>query len=189
MELISCYDSGTYNIEEPVTSVENLEHQLSNDWLGYGVEGLGFEYWQWYKCFLYPNRLWDLTSFIFYGGGGVKITIHVSLVLTFIVSGAVTIIPYSVQRVSSVKTQLIYCQLKWRHVSTHRVIIRPIIEPCLTLWRRIFFFNFSTTVYKMWITQEPKKVALWNKRHFEEKKTESVQHVWNILYVYLLNNI
>jgi len=32
---------------------------------------------------------------------------------------------------SSVKTELIYCQLKWRHVSTHRVIIRPIIEPCL----------------------------------------------------------
>ena len=30
---------------------------------------------------------------------------------------------------------------------------------------------------KMWIIQEPKKVALWNKRHFEEEKTESVQHV------------
>jgi hypothetical protein len=29
----------------------------------------------------------------------------------------------------------------------------------------------------MWIIQEPKKVALWNKRDFEEKKTESVQHV------------
>ena len=25
-------------------------------------------------------------------------------------------------------------------------------------------------VCKMWIIQEPKKVALWNKRHFEEKK-------------------
>ena len=41
----------------------------------------------------------------------------------------------------------------------------------------LFFFNFGTPVYKMWITQEPKKVALWNKRHFEEKKTESVHHV------------
>jgi hypothetical protein len=29
----------------------------------------------------------------------------------------------------------------------------------------------------MWIIQETKKVALWNKRHFEEEKTESVQHV------------
>ena len=39
----------------------------------------------------------------------------------------------------------------------------------------------------MWIIQEPKKVALWNKRHFVEEKTESVQHVQNIQYVYLLN--
>ena len=30
------------------------------------------------------------------------------------------------------KKQLIYRQLKWQHVSTHKVIIRPIIEPCLT---------------------------------------------------------
>jgi hypothetical protein len=37
----------------------------------------------------------------------------------------------SIPRVSSVKTHLIYCQLKWRHVSTQGVIIRPIIEPCL----------------------------------------------------------
>jgi len=37
----------------------------------------------------------------------------------------------SIARVSSVKTHLIYCQLKWRHVSTQGVIIRPIIEPCL----------------------------------------------------------
>ena len=34
---------------------------------------------------------------------------------------------------------------------------------------------------------EPKNVALLNKRHFEEEKTESVQHVWNNQYVYLLN--
>ena len=26
-------------------------------------------------------------------------------------------------------------------------------------------------VCKMWIIKEPKKVTLWNKRHFEEKKT------------------
>jgi len=32
-------------------------------------------------------------------------------------------------RLGLVKTQLIYCQLKWRHVSTHRVTIRPITEP------------------------------------------------------------
>jgi hypothetical protein len=32
------------------------------------------------------------------------------------------------------------------------------------------------TVCKMWIIQETKKLALWNKRYFEKKK-ESVQHV------------
>ena len=42
----------------------------------------------------------------------------------------------SIQRVTSVKTQLIYCQLKWRHVSTRRVIFRLIIEPCLTFRHR-----------------------------------------------------
>jgi hypothetical protein len=31
----------------------------------------------------------------------------------------------------SVKTQLIYCQLKWRNISTQGVIIKPIIEPCM----------------------------------------------------------
>ena len=44
---------------------------------------------------------------------------------------AQTIFNRSILKVSSVKTQLIYCHLKWRHVSTHRVIIRLIIEPCL----------------------------------------------------------
>jgi len=32
----------------------------------------------------------------------------------------------------------------------------------------IFFLNFSTPVYKMWIIQEPNKLELWNKLHFEE---------------------
>jgi hypothetical protein len=41
-----------------------------------------------------------------------------------------------------------------------------------------FFFSiFSTPVFKMWIIQEPNKVALCNKRHFEEKETEIMQHV------------
>ena len=41
----------------------------------------------------------------------------------------------------------------------------------------IIFLNFSTPVYKMWIIQEPNKLVLWNKLHFEEKKTESIEHV------------
>jgi hypothetical protein len=36
----------------------------------------------------------------------------------------------------------------------------------------ILNLNFSTPECKIWIVQEPKKVALWNKRHFEEKNGE-----------------
>jgi hypothetical protein len=39
----------------------------------------------------------------------------------------------------------------------------------------------------MWIVQEQNKVALWNKRHFKEKKTEIMRHFKNIQYWYLLN--
>jgi hypothetical protein len=41
----------------------------------------------------------------------------------------------------------------------------------------LFFLILSHSVYKMWIIQEPNKLALWNKLHFEEKKTESIDHV------------
>ena len=41
-----------------------------------------------------------------------------------------------------------------------------------------FFFQIlAHPVYKMWVIQKPNKVALWNKRHFEEKKMEIIQHV------------
>ena len=39
----------------------------------------------------------------------------------------------------------------------------------------------------MWVIQKADKVALWNKRYFEEKKMEIIQHVENIQYGYLLN--
>ena len=41
----------------------------------------------------------------------------------------------------------------------------------------LFFLILAHSVHKMWIMQEPKKVALWNKLHFEEKKMESIEHV------------
>ena len=47
----------------------------------------------------------------------------------------------------------------------------------LTFWRRIFFQILAHPVFKMWVIQKPNKVALWNKRHFEEKKMEVIQHV------------
>jgi len=59
-----------------------------------------------------------------------------------------------IQRVSSVKTQLIYSQLKWPHVSTHRVIIRPISEPCLRYIKWKCTFLGSQNFYKskkIWI--------------------------------------
>ena len=41
-----------------------------------------------------------------------------------------------------------------------------------------FFFQFlAHPVFKMWVIQKANKVALWNKRHFEEKKMEIIQHV------------
>jgi hypothetical protein len=39
----------------------------------------------------------------------------------------------------------------------------------------------------MWIIQEPNTLELWNKLHFEEKKTENIYRVKNIQYLYLLN--
>ena len=35
---------------------------------------------------------------------------------------------------------------------------------------RIIFLILALPVYKMWIIQEPNKLAVWNKLHFEEKK-------------------
>ena len=42
----------------------------------------------------------------------------------------------------------------------------------------LFFLILAHSVYKMWITQEPNKLELLNKLHFEEKKkTDSILHV------------
>ena len=41
----------------------------------------------------------------------------------------------------------------------------------------LFFLILAHPVNKMWIIQEPNMLELWNKLHFEEKKTESIYHV------------
>ena len=41
----------------------------------------------------------------------------------------------------------------------------------------LFFLVLAHPVYKMWIIQEPNTLQLWNKLHFEEKKTEIIYHV------------
>ena len=38
----------------------------------------------------------------------------------------------------------------------------------------LFFLILAHPVYKMWIKQELNTLELWNKLHFEEKKTESI---------------
>ena len=55
---------------------------------------------------------------------------------------------------------------------------KPVPTVWLTFWRRNYFFLIlAHPVYKMWIIQEPNNLELWNKLHFEEKKTESIHHV------------
>ena len=74
----------------------------------------------------------------------------------------------------------------WNRVSLAGKIMSSVLSPhalllgtkFLTLWRRHYFFLIlAHSVYKMWIIQEPNKLALWNKLQFEEKKTESIEHV------------
>ena len=54
------------------------------------------------------------------------------------------------------------------------VIGQPYINP---LAPELFFLILAHPVYKMWIIQEPNKLALRNKLHFEEEKTESIERV------------
>ena len=69
-----------------------------------------------------------------------------------------------------------------KFTSRHGVISKSIrdnfytyVSMILTFWRRnIFFLILAHPVYKMWIIQEPNTLELWNKLHFEEKKTECI---------------
>ena len=62
----------------------------------------------------------------------------------------------------------------WRHIvglhTTDPIFLNPLAP-------ELFFLILAHPVYKMWVIQEPNKLALWNKLHFEEKKTESIEHV------------
>jgi hypothetical protein len=50
----------------------------------------------------------------------------------------------------------------------------------------LFFFILTHPVYKMWITQEPNMLELWDKLHFEEeKKTESIYTMFKIFGTYI----
>ena len=54
--------------------------------------------------------------------------------------------------------------------NTYYLLIRN-AESRFNLLATDFFFQIlAHPVFKMWVIQKPNKVALWNKRHFEEKK-------------------
>ena len=79
--------------------------------------------------------------------------------------------------------------LWWLHYPATLNLLKTKHKPLyLTFWQRIFIQILAHPVFKMWVIQKPNKVALWNKRHFEEEKMEITQHVKNIQYGYLLNN-
>jgi hypothetical protein len=52
--------------------------------------------------------------------------------------------------------------------------INPLNTELTLSCRNYFFLILAHSVYKMWKLQEPKKLELWNKLHFEEEKTESI---------------
>jgi len=58
----------------------------------------------------------------------------------------------------------IYYYYYWDRGSTVFNILAP----------ELFFLILAHPVYKMWIIQEPNMLELWNKLHFEEKKTDSI---------------
>jgi len=58
------------------------------------------------------------------------------------------------------------------------------------LWAPGFYIQIlAHPVYKMWIIQEPKKAALWNKRHFEEKNGECAACLKYSLLIFVEKNI
>jgi len=63
---------------------------------------------------------------------------------------------------------------KWRHSFAYDILLR---WPINLLEPEFYIEILAHPVGKMRIIQEPNKLALWNKRHFEKKKTEIMQHV------------
>ena len=53
---------------------------------------------------------------------------------------------------------------------TGRMIVNPFAQ-------EFYIYILAHPVRKMRIIQESNKVALWNERHFEDEKTEIMQHV------------
>ena len=59
-----------------------------------------------------------------------------------------------------------------------------IIKIELTLWRQNILKILAHSVFKMWILQETKKIALWNKRHLEERKKRRMWYIYIYTYTH-----
>ena len=66
---------------------------------------------------------------------------------------------------------------RYIHIAINTLCVSCWTAYILTFWRRNFFQILAHPVFKMWVIQKPNKVALWNKRHFEEEQMEIIQHV------------
>jgi hypothetical protein len=60
---------------------------------------------------------------------------------------------------------------------------------CTMMYRltnlKFYIYILAHPVCKMWITQEPKKVALWNKRHFEEKNGQCAACLKYLVFIFV----
>ena len=84
---------------------------------------------------------------------------------------------YNQEQFMKIKRKAPISEVSPRDLPTYPVAVSTPIS-ILTFWRRIFFFQIlAHPVFKMWVIQKTNKVALRNKRHFEEKKMEIIQHV------------
>ena len=82
----------------------------------------------------------------------------------------------------------------WRHISIHAPCIFIILyydqqkhDYNSRFGAGVFFKILARPVFKMWILQEPKKIALWNKRHLveREKKRRKMCRVFKIFSKYI----
>ena len=62
------------------------------------------------------------------------------------------------------------------HTPTRFDNILPTSESFNLLAPVLFFLILAHSAYKMWIIQEPNKLELWNKLHFEEEKKNGELH-------------
>ena len=100
--------------------------------------------------------------------------------------------PNPIHRQGQKKSRVIHLLPLWAFVACSRVTFTFTLHSCtnlkqsihevdkdwyLTFWRRNYCLILAHSLHKMWIIQEPNKLELWNKRHFEEEKTESIYRV------------